>query len=83
MPLTHQKDRSMGGAGPRIRPRDDGVGGHPADSSPGSRLRTSWHAVGWFLRNMDRAFASMDDGELNRVSETLNHEMDQRAGGGR
>ena len=29
----------------------------------------SWHAVGWFLRNMDRPFASMDDGELNRVSD--------------
>ena len=54
----------MGRAGPRIRPRDDDVGGHPADSPPGSRPRMSWHAVGWFLRNMDRAFASMDDGEL-------------------
>ena len=29
---------------------------------------------------MHRAFASMDDQELNRVSETLNTEMDQRQG---
>ena len=78
MPFTHQRDRSMGRAGPRIRPRDDDVGGHPADSPPGSRQRMSGHAVGWFLRNMERAFANMDDGQLNRVSETLNHEMDQR-----
>ena len=40
----------------------------------------SFHAVGWFLNNMRRAFASMDDGELNRVSETLNTEMNQREG---
>ena len=79
-PLTHQRDRSMGRTGPRIRPRDVGVGGHPADSPPGSRQRMSGHAVGWFLRNMERAFANMDDGQLNRVSETLNHEMDQRGG---
>ena len=38
----------------------------------------SGHAVGWFIRNMERAFANMDDGQLNHVSETLNHEMDQR-----
>ena len=38
----------------------------------------SWHTVGWFLTNMHRAFAGMDDGELNRVSETLNTEMNQR-----
>ena len=50
------EDRSMGRAGPRIRPRDDDVGGHPADSPPGSRQRMSGHAVGWFLRNMERAF---------------------------
>ena len=80
MPLTHQRDRSMGKRGPRIRPRDDDVGGHPAESPPGSRQRMSRHAVGWFLRNTERAFATMDDGQLNHVSETLNHEMGQRGG---
>ena len=81
MPLTHQRDRSMGKRGPRIRPRDDDVGGHPAEFFPGSRQRMSRHAVGWFLRNMERAFATMDDGQLNHVSETLNNEMDMRGGG--
>ena len=38
----------------------------------------SAHAAGWFIRSMERAFANMDDGQLNHVSETLNHEMDQR-----
>ena len=76
MPLTHQRDRSMGRTGPRIRPRDDDVGGHPAESPPGSRQRMSGHAVGWFIHNKKRAFANMDDGQLNHVSETLNHEMD-------
>ena len=38
----------------------------------------SGHAVGWFMRNMERAFANMDDDQLNRVSETLNNEMEQR-----
>ena len=68
----------MGTAGPRVRPRDDDVGGHPAESPPGSRQRMSGHAVGWFIRNMERAFANMDGGQLNHVSKTLNHEMDQR-----
>ena len=72
--------QSIGRNGPRIRPRDDGVYAHPAESPPGSRPRMSWPTVGWFLNNMHRAFASMDDQELNRVSETLNTEMDQRVG---
>ena len=44
----------MGRAGPRIRPRDEDVGGHPAESPPGSRQRMSGHAVGWFIRNIQR-----------------------------
>ena len=69
----------MGRAGPRIRPWDEDVGGHPAESPPGSRQRMSGHAVNWFMRNMERAFANMDDDQLNHVSETLNNEMEQRA----
>ena len=64
--------------GPRIRPRDEDVGGHPADSSPGSRQRMSGHAIDWFMKNMERAFANMDNQQLNRVSKTLNTEMDIR-----
>ena len=75
-----ERGQSTGRNGPRIRPRDDGVGAHPAETPPGSRPRMSFHAVGWFLNNMHRAFASMDAQELNRVSETLNTEMDQREG---
>ena len=41
----------------------------------------SGHAVGWFMRNMERAFANMDNDQLNRVSETLNNEMEMRETG--
>ena len=43
-----------------------------------SRPQMSTIAVGWFLDNINRAFASMADEELNNVSETLNEEMDKR-----
>ena len=76
--LTQQREMSMGRRGPRIRPRDEDVGGHPADSPPGSRQRMSGHAIDWFMKNMERAFANMDNQQLNRVSETLNTEMDIR-----
>ena len=76
--LTQQREMSMGRAGPRIRPRDEDVGGYPAESPPGSRQRMSGHAIGWFMRNMERAFANMDNHQLNRVSETLNTEMEIR-----
>ena len=76
--LTQQREMSMGRRGPRIRPRDEDVGGHPADSPPGSRQRMSGHAIDWFMKNMERAFANMDNQQLNRVSETLNAEMDIR-----
>ena len=76
--LTQQREMSMGRRGPRIRPRDEDVGGYPADSPPGSRQRMSGHAISWFMRNMERAFANMDNHQLNRVSETLNTEMEIR-----
>ena len=76
--LTQQRERSMGKAGPRIRPRDEDVGGYPAESPPRSRQRMSGHAISWFMRNMERAFANMNDDQLNRVSETLNTEMEIR-----
>ena len=77
--LTQQRQVSMGKRGPRIRPRDDDVGAHPAESPPGSRQRMSQHAIGWFMRNnVERAFANMNDHQLNDVSETLNTEMDMR-----
>ena len=76
--LTQQRQVSMGRRGPRIRPRDDDVGAHPAESPPGSRQRMSQHAIGWFMRNMERAFANMNDHQLNDVSETLNTEMEIR-----
>ena len=38
----------------------------------------SGHAIDWFMKNMERAFANMDNQQLNRVSETLNTEMDIR-----
>ena len=76
--LTQQRQMSMGRTGPRIRPRDDDVGAHPAESPPGSRQRMSKHAIGWFMRNMERAFANMNDNQLNDVSETLNTEMEIR-----
>ena len=76
--LTQQRQVSMGRRGPRIRPQDDDVGAHPAESPPGSRQRMSQHAIGWFMRNMERAFANMNDHQLNDVSETLNTEMDMR-----
>ena len=76
--LTQQREMSMGRRGPRIRPRDEDVGGHPADSPPASRQRMSGHAINWFMKNMERAFANMDNQQLNRVSETLNTEMDIR-----
>ena len=76
--LTQQRDMSMGRTGPRIRPRDEDVGGYPAESPPGSRQRMSGHAISWFMRNMERAFANMDNHQLNRVSETLNTEMEIR-----
>ena len=68
----------MGKSRPTDSSPDDDVGGHPAEFPPGSRQRMSGHAIGWFIRNMERAFANMDDDQLNRVSETLNQEMDQR-----
>ena len=76
--LSQQRQVSMGRTGPRIRPRDDDVGAHPAESPPGSRQRMSKHAIGWFMRNMERAFANMNDNQLNDVSETLNTEMEIR-----
>ena len=76
--LSQQRQVSMGRTGPRIRPRDDDVGAHPAESPPGSRQRMSKHAIGWFMRNMERAFANMNDHQLNDVSETLNTEMEIR-----
>ena len=51
----------------------------PCRISPGeSSKEVPVTAVGWFLDNMSRAFASMADEGLNNVSETLNEEMDKR-----